>query len=337
MARLSFTKMQGAGNDFVVFHDFPQSSSFSGVPDTSPGTMPLSSLQKYSKFVADRKMGVGCDQVIIVRPSPVPDLDYEMLIFNNDGSQADMCGNGVRCFSKYILAHGLSSFARSPLSDFPHHGVHTLAGPVHCYPALTHARNSMTNMMVTVNMGPPYVMDLKDEEVVVKELAMTSPREMWSREVQLPGSSVSFKVVCVSMGNPHAVIFLPQGTKVSEYPVEEYGPLLERHEKFPRRANIEFVEVLSLSDVRVRVWERGAGETLACGTGACGVAVACILTDNAGVIDSTTQDRRVNVHMPGGILEIDWKHKENRIYKSGPATEVFRGEMLLPDLKSIQL
>eukprot|EP01112_Ceratiomyxa_fruticulosa_P006850 TRINITY_DN1775_c0_g1_i2.p1 TRINITY_DN1775_c0_g1~~TRINITY_DN1775_c0_g1_i2.p1 ORF type:complete len:235 (-),score=36.46 TRINITY_DN1775_c0_g1_i2:126-830(-) len=230
-----------------------------------------------------------------------------------------MCGNGIRCISKYILDNNLHFYS----SDYLHQSVHTLAGTIHCYPDLHHHLNNSQTLMVKVNMGSPSIMELNEEkplDVPNREMNRTQPPEHWSREVNVLDKT--FSITTVSMGNPHAVIFVES---LSSIDVPLYGAGLETHKLFPHKANIEFVEVVDKNTIRVKVWERGSGETLACGTGACASLVASVLNSK---IDS---QKATTVIMPGGSLEVFWDEFDNKVYKTGPATSVFKGEITIPN------
>ena len=279
MSELRFTKMHGAGNDFVVLD---------GVRDDLPAIEPLAAK------LADRNFGIGADQLLIVRPSQA--ADFRMEIFNADGSQVEMCANGIRCFYKYLRDEGHT--------DQDEIGVETLSGVV---------RPRWAGQdLVSVDMGLPILAPAK-----IPTALGSGDGPVLDCPVELPGESVL--VSSISMGNPHAVVYVDDPDSA---PVERLGPLLEHHPAFPKRVNVEFVTVLSRSHIRQRTWERGTGETLACGSGACAVAVASILR---GVVD-----RRVKIELRGGELDIEWPADDAHVEMTGPATEVFRGSIPLP-------
>ena len=289
--KLRFTKMQGAGNDFVVL-------------DETRGPLNLDAAQ--FRFLADRRFGVGADQILIVGPSPEPGVDFRYRIVNADGSEVEQCGNGARCFARFVRDAGLTDKDRIR--------VRTLSGDIE--PQL-HADGR-----VTVDMGPP-VLDLP--RVPFNPADLTSPRlvgtaELWS----LPVADRLIDAAVVSMGNPHAVLPISQfGVEdVDQAPVAQFGPLIEHHPTFPRRVNVGFLQVVSRGTVRLRVFERGAGETLACGTGACGAVVAGI---RLGWLDE-----RVDVETRGGQLTIEWRGPGHSVFLTGPAVPVFSGEIELP-------
>ncbi len=270
--KLIFTKMHGLGNDFVLIdasrHEVPQPGAF---------------CKKYS----DRRFGIGFDQALILYPSR--SADFKMEIYNADGSQVEMCGNGIRCLAKYIWDRGLSD--KKELS------IETLAGII---------KPVKAGDLIQVDMGEP-ILDGPSIPVNLDGKIRGYPLKIMDRD---------FMITCVSMGNPHAVIFLEE---IQSFPVEKYGPLIENHPLFPKRINVEFVKVTDAREIAVRVWERGAGETLACGTGACASAVAAHLNGFTG--------RKVTVRLPGGDLLINWSEENDHVYKTGPAVEVFTGEV----------
>ncbi len=236
------------------------------------------------KRLSDRRFGVGFDQALILRDSEV--ADFRMDIYNHDGSRVEMCGNGIRCLASYIWSRGLSR--KSPLA------IETLAGVM---------RPERRKGLVLVDMGEP----------VLEGRRVPAGRDGVIKDFPLKAGDRTFGVTCVSMGNPHCVIFVED---VDSFPVEVYGPLLENHRFFPKRTNVEFIEVVNSRRIKMRVWERGSGETLACGTGASAAAVASHL----GGFTS----RSVSVSLRGGVLNIEWG-RDNRVYMTGPAEEVFEG------------
>ncbi|NNL67917.1 MAG: diaminopimelate epimerase [Myxococcales bacterium] len=276
MKVLPFTKMHGAGNDFVVLD---------GVSAELPPLEPLAAR------LCDRHFGIGCDQLLVVRPATAPGADFAMQIFNADGSQVEMCANGIRCFYKFLRDRGLTTADEI--------GVETLSGVVRPRWA--------GEGRVTVDMGRP-VLAPAEIPTTLEEGAgpvLDAPLEADGRRLE---------VSCVSMGNPHAVLFVENPDAA---PVARLGAALERHPAFPNRVNVEFVQVVSRERVRQRTWERGTGETLACGSGACAVAVVCMLK---GLVE-----RRVTIELRGGELEIEWADAEASVRMTGPAAEVFTG------------
>jgi diaminopimelate epimerase len=273
---MRFVKMHGIGNDYVYVDCFREI---------------VREPQALAIRLSDRHFGVGGDGLILIMPSDK--ADARMRIFNADGSEAQMCGNGIRCLAKYLYDSGIS---RKPELT-----VETLAGVL----SLQLLTSDSTLEMVKVNMGIPR---LRRQEV-----PMLGEGERVIAE-KLTAAGREFTVTCLSMGNPHCVIYVDD---VAKFPVSDYGPAVERHALFPERTNIEWVEWVNRREIRQRTWERGSGETLACGTGACAAAVASVLNGRT--------DRAVTVHLLGGDLQIEWA-EDNHVYMTGPAVEVFRGD-----------
>lgn len=289
--RIRFTKMQGAGNDFVVL-------------DETRGRLDLSEAQY--RFLADRRFGVGADQILSVRPAPSGEYDFEYVIHNADGGEVEHCGNGARCFVRYVRDKGLTE--RNPVKVKVQRGSLSLKMNV--------------DGRVTVDMGPP-MFDLGDVPFEPKGVQPSSSGDFETWRLPL-GGGASVPVSVLSMGNPHAVTLVDD---VDRAPVAEWGPQIERHDWFPRRVNAGFLQVVTRSEVRLRVYERGSGETLACGTGACAAVVAGI---RLGLLDE-----RVDVHTRGGVLTIEWTRTpkwDAPVMMTGPATTVFEGEIDVPDL-----
>jgi diaminopimelate epimerase len=285
---IRFTKMHGLGNDFILINCLEcklRESAEGGLPELA-------------RKICDRHFGVGSDGLILALPSKA--ASFRMRIFNSDGSEAEMCGNGLRCFASFVRDEGLTS-ERELL-------VETLAGIKKA--DLTVKGGKVES--VRVDMGAP-LLDRKD--IPMKGSGSRAIGE----KIRLMGERI--EATCLSMGNPHCVVFVD---KVDTFPVEKMGPALENHNLFPRRTNAEFVQVISQSELRMRVWERGAGETLACGTGASAAVVAASLTGRTG--------RRVVVHLPGGDLKIEWNASDDHVYMTGPVETVFRGEWLIGGL-----
>jgi diaminopimelate epimerase len=273
--------MHGAGNDYIYF-------------DGHSEDLTAYDLTELAKLVSDRHFGVGGDGIILVLPSEA--ADFRMRIFNPDGSEAEMCGNGIRAFARYVYEHGLTG-----KTDML---VQTGAGLIR--PILKVERGRVVS--VRVDMGEP--------RLARSEIPMTgrpANKPVIGEVLEVDGRSL--QVTCVSMGNPHCVSFVED---VEEAPVAELGPLVENHAAFPARTNVEFVQVLDRGNVRMRVWERGAGETLACGTGASASQVACVLNE--------LTERSAEVHLRGGVLGIEWA-EDNHVYMTGPGAEVFTGEL----------
>ncbi|GAA4717491.1 diaminopimelate epimerase [Brevibacillus fulvus] len=280
---MKFTKMHGLGNDYVYVNGFAEPLDQVDLPELS-------------RRVSDRHFGIGGDGLILILPSEK--ADFRMRVFNNDGSEAKNCGNGLRCVSKYVYDHGLT--AKTSFT------VETLGGIVQ--PRIQTGPDGKA-ALITIDMGEPRLarkfipmLGQPDEQVI------GHPLKIEDRE---------FTFTAVSMGNPHAILFFDE---LRDDDVVYYGPLIENNELFPERTNVEFIQVQNRKEILFRVWERGSGVTLACGTGACAAAVA-------GVLSGKT-DRNVTVHLLGGDLEIEWRESDNHVYMTGPATEVFSGEYL---------
>ena len=275
---MKFTKMHGAGNDYVYVDGFSEQIK-------DPAAL--------ARLVSDRHFGIGSDGLILILPSSVADV--RMRMFNSDGSEAEMCGNGLRCVAKYAYDHGLVK--KSAIT------IETGAGllPVELF---TNPAGKVER--VKVNMGRP--------RLTRAEIPMTGPGNERVIEQELTILDRTLRITCVSMGNPHCVIYVDD---VADFPVATFGPAIEHHMLFPRRTNVEFVQVLAPGEVRQRTWERGAGETLACGTGAAAVTVAGLLTGRTG-------SRLLN-HLAGGDLELTWDGT-GEVFMTGPAVEVFTGE-----------
>ena len=277
---MKFTKMQGLGNDYVYVNCFKEKI------DNPP---------ELARRISDRHFGVGSDGLIMINPSDK--ADFEMEMYNADGSRGEMCGNGIRCVAKYVYDYGLT--------DKTHISVETLGGIK--YLDLTVEEGKVK--MVKVDMGKPELEPLKIPVKASGDKAVDEPILVGGNE---------YMMTCVSMGNPHAVIFI--GCDVREFPLEEIGPKFENHERFPNRVNTEFVRVIDRRTAEMRVWERGSGETLACGTGACAVAVACAL-------NGFTEDE-VTVRLLGGDLQIRWDREKDTVFMTGPAEVAFDGEWI---------
>lgn len=278
---MKFTKMHGCGNDYVYV-------------DGARETIPEERKSEVVKFLSDRHFGIGGDGVIFINPSDV--ADFEMEMYNMDGSRSEMCGNGIRCVGKYVYDHGLTQKTSLTIVS---------CGKIK-YLDLTVEDGKVTK--VRVNMGSPILEAAEIPVVAEKSPVVDTPITVDGKE---------YRMTCVSMGNPHAVVYVDE--MIDDETMAKIGPLFEHHERFPRRVNTEFVKVLSRERVQMRVWERGTGETLACGTGACAVTVASILNGLTG--------DRITVELLGGNLEIFWDRKENVVYMTGPATTVFEGEI----------
>lgn len=275
---MKFTKMHGCGNDYVYVNGFEERVD-------NPGDV--------ARFVSDRRFGIGSDGLILIKSSEAADFKMEM--YNADGSEGAMCGNGIRCVAKYVYDYGLTEKERI--------SVETKSGIK--YLDLTVEDGKVR--MVKVDMGcpeftPGRIPVVSDKEVVVDE------------EIEIGGQI--YRMTCVSMGNPHAVVFVENPDAID---IEKIGPMFENNRIFPDRINTEFVQVTDRKNVNMRVWERGSGETLACGTGACAVAVACVVGE--------LTEEEITVHLRGGDLLIHYDRQENRVYMTGSATVVFDGEI----------
>lgn len=283
---MKFTKMHGIGNDYVYVNCFKET-----VEDPAA----------VARFVSDRHFGIGSDGLILIKPSDVADCEMDM--YNLDGSQGAMCGNGIRCVAKYAYDYGIVH--KTQISVATRSGIK--------YLDLTVKDGKVSQ--VKVNMGAPILTASQIPVVSEKEEVINEPLEV---------NGETYYITAVSMGNPHAIVYM---TDVDHLDIEKIGPSFENHVAFPDRVNTEFVEVLDEHTVKMRVWERGSGETLACGTGACAVAVASILNER---VDG---EKPVTVKLLGGDLEIYWNRQENLVYMTGPATTVFDGEIDLSFLK----
>ena len=281
---MKFTKMHGAGNDYVYVDARSEDRDWS----------------ELSRQMSDRHFGVGGDGLILIKNSDVADL--KMSMFNADGSEAEMCGNGIRCFVKYAVDRGIVSDAAASVS------VETLAGIRQIATITEDGRVTGAR----VSMGTP-ILTPKDVPVKLESAGEYGPGPVLGYPLQMDGHDLPLSFV--SMGNPHAVTFID--TPVAEFPLHAVGPKIEHHSIFPNRVNFEIVNVDSPTRLTARVWERGSGETLACGTGACGIAVASILNGHS--------KDTVHITLPGGTLKVDWDG-QGEVYLEGPAEEVFSGE-----------
>ena len=288
--KFKFTKMQGCGNDYIYVNGFTEK-------------IPQEEKTELVRHISDRHFGIGGDGVIFINPSA--EADFEMEMYNADGSRAEMCGNGIRCVAKYVYDKGLTD--KTDISVIS-------CGQIK-YLQLFLKEGQVDT--VRVNMGAP---ELRPERIPVTVAEAGMPLEK-ERIVNAPiiVQGKEYKMTCVSMGNPHAVIFLEAVTNLE---IEQIGPYFENHERFPKRINTEFVKVLDKKTVQMRVWERGTGETLACGTGCCATVVACILNG--------LTDEKVTVKLLGGEIEIEWDREANLVYMTGPAVTVFEGEYDVP-------
>lgn len=281
---MKFTKMHGLGNDYIYVNCMGQNIE-------NPSVV--------AKFVSDRHFGIGSDGLVLILPSI--EADFKMRMFNSDGSEAEMCGNAIRCVGKYVYDNGLTD--KLTIS------IDTLAG----IKILEMTAEDNQVSMVKVDMGEPILEPQKIPVVSDKAVFLSEPVTI---------GADTYNVTCVSMGNPHAVTYVKD---VTDFPLEAVGPKMETHSLYPRKINSEFVQVIDRGTLKMRVWERGAGETLACGTGACAVLVASVLN---GV-----SDRKAVIKLLGGDLVVEWNEKDNHVYMTGPAVKVFDGEIDISSLK----
>jgi diaminopimelate epimerase len=271
MNRLCFTKMHGIGNDFVVLNGIEE---------------PVNLSAEQIRYIADRRFGIGCDQVLLVEFSPIPEIDFRYRIFNADGTEVEQCGNGARCFARYVRDSGLT--------DKNEIVVETQAGIIRLY--------VQNDGQVKVNMGQP--------EFTPARIPFHAPAE--SLHYPLEAQGRQYSIGAVSMGNPHLILKVDS---VEDAPLASLGPILEQHPRFPRRVNVSFMQVIDYKNIKLRVYERGTGETLACGTAAC---AAMAMARRWGYLDSTAV-----VTLPGGQLQITWEG--GPVWMTGPATRVFEG------------
>ncbi len=277
---MKFTKMHGCGNDYVYVNCFKET---------------VENPEEVAKIVSDRHFGIGSDGLILICPSEI--ADFRMRMYNSDGSEGAMCGNGVRCIAKYVYDYGLT--------DKTYVTLETKAGIKYLDLTVEDGKVSM----VKVDMGAPII---KPKEIPVDydlDQVVDQPIMVGGKE---------YRITCVSMGNPHCVTFIDDTDSLE---IERIGPLFEHHEIFPDRTNTEFIQVVDRQNIKMRVWERGAGETLACGTGTCASVYACILN---GLTDNS-----VDVHLLGGTIHIDYDEEKHTIFMTGPAAVAFDGEICL--------
>jgi diaminopimelate epimerase len=278
--KIKFTKMQGCGNDYVYVNCMDKL---------------IDNPEKVSQYISDRHFGIGSDGLILICPSDV--ADFRMAMYNADGSEGKMCGNGVRCIAKYVYEYGLTD--KKKISLETKSGIKYLDMDI----------EDGKVQMVKVDMGAPI---LKPAEIPVK--TDSSMDSFINQPLNVDGNT--FMVTCVSMGNPHAVVFVDDTKSLD---IRKYGPVFETHPAFPEQVNTEFVQVISRNEINMRVWERGSGETLACGTGTCASVVACVLNGKT--------DEKVTVHLLGGDLFIEYNRDNGTVWMTGPAEIVFDGEI----------
>ena len=278
--KIKFTKMHGCGNDYVYINGFTEK-------------VPQEQKPEFVRYVSDRHFGIGSDGAIFINPAK--EADFEMEMYNADGSRSEMCGNGMRCVGKYVYDYGLTDKTEFSVVS---------AGKIK-YLTLT-VENGKA-VQIRVNMGEPILTAAEIPVVAGNTPVINEPITVLDTE---------YEMTCVSMGNPHAVVFVDD---TASFPVNEIGPYFENHEKFPNRTNTEFVQVVDRNHINMRVYERGTGETLACGTGCCASVVACILNG--------LTDENVYVNVLGGVVQVEWDRAENIVYMTGPAVTVFDGEI----------
>ena len=281
---MKFTKMHGCGNDYVYVNCFEETVE-------NPGLV--------SKKISDRHFGIGSDGLILICPSNIADFHMEM--YNSDGSEGAMCGNGVRCIAKYVYDYGLT--------DKTYVSLETKAGIKYLDMTVKDGKVAM----VKVDMGAPITKPDQIPAISDKEIIVDEPITVDGQE---------YRITCVSMGNPHGVVFVDDTDSID---IEKIGPKFEHHEMFPDRTNTEFIQIIDRNNIKMRVWERGAGETLACGTGTCASVYACILNG--------LTEKSVDVHLLGGCIHIDYDEEKNTIYMTGPAEVAFDGEIKLETLR----
>ncbi len=278
---IKFTKMHGLGNDYVYIDAINQK---------------IENKSELAKYISDRHFGVGSDGLILICKSKI--ADFKMQMFNSDGSEAEMCGNGIRCVGKFVYDKGLTKKTKLK--------IETLSG----IKLLDLIVENDEVIKVKVDMGEP-ILEHKKIPVICEDNIKNN--------LNLKVLDKNFSFTCVSMGNPHAVTFI--NDEVKNFDVQKYGKIIENLDAFPQRTNVEFINIVDKNNVSMRVWERGAGETLACGTGACASVVASVINEYTS--------RKVFVHLLGGILEIEWSDENNHVYMTGPAVTVFEGVLAI--------
>ena len=281
---MKFTKMHGCGNDYIYVNGFEEHIA----AEEKPGLV---------RKLSDRHFGIGGDGVIFINPGKT--AEFEMEMYNADGTRAQMCGNGIRCVAKYVYDNHLTDKTSITIESF---------GKVK-YLELTLGDDGKS-ATAKVNMGAPI---LKADEIPVR----SDKEQVINEEITVNGQV--YRMTCVSMGNPHAVVFVENVPDLKDFDIAQIGPYFENHERFPERSNTEFVRVIDKNNVQMRVWERGTGETLACGTGCCATTVACVLNGHT--------ETKVNVKVLGGEILCEWDRAENLVYMTGPAATVFEGEI----------
>lgn len=284
---MKFTKMHGIGNDYVYVNCFEETVE-------EPG--------RTAQLVSNRHFGIGSDGLILIKPSEVADFCMEM--YNADGSMGAMCGNGIRCVGKYVYDHGLTNMTTITIETSS--GIKTLD--------LTVVNGQVA--MATVDMGSPILTSYNEDKILFADDYVNPNLEKIQETISVGGQD--YQIISISMGNPHAIVFVEDTDSID---IEKIGPLFENHERFPDRTNTEFIQVIDNKNLKMRVWERGAGETLACGTGACASLVAASL---AGYVE-----QEAFIKLLGGTLQIQIRKEDGHVIMTGPATEVFSGEILI--------
>ena len=302
---MKFTKMHGCGNDYVYV-------------DGGKENVPSEKKSQVAQMVSDRHFGIGSDGIIFINPVADDDIDFEMEMYNADGSRSEMCGNGIRCVAKYVYDKKLTDKTNLTI----------ISAGKKKYIDLTIGSDGLVET-VKVDMGAP-ILDSASVPVSVSDELLSNDNKKYEAlskeygrltvDVPIEVAGKTWYMTCVSMGNPHCVVFLPESEDLANFDIEAVGPLFENHKVFPNRTNTEFVKIDDKNNVHMRVWERGTGETLACGTGCCATTVACILN---GLTDT-----EVTVHVLGGDIKCSWdKNPESPVIMEGPATTVFEGEI----------
>lgn len=296
--KITFTKMQGCGNDYVYV-------------DGSKVEVPAEKKPDIARMVSDRHFGIGSDGLIFINPVSENDVDFEMEMYNADGSRSEMCGNGIRCVAKYVFDNGLTDKKNLTI----------ISAGKKKYIDLTLGNDNLVKT-VKVDMGAP-ILSATNVPVTVSGIYQDKAKTFSCPDdacidVPVKVADKEWRITCVSMGNPHAVVFLPEDVDLNTFDIEKIGPLFENNAIFPNRTNTEFVKIDDKNNVHMRVWERGTGETLACGTGCCATTVACILNGHT--------DKTVTVHVLGGDITCSWNgDPDSSVIMEGPATTVFTG------------
>lgn len=297
--KINFTKMHGCGNDYVYI-------------DGGKEKIPQDRKSALAVKISDRHFGIGSDGLIFINPVDDPDIDFEMEMYNADGSRSEMCGNGMRCVAKYVYDHRLTDKKNLTI----------ISAGKKKFIDLTVDDNNLVER-VKVDMGAPILRASDIPVLIPSSSGSASPESDKMGDSSVIGVPITvdgreYRITCVSMGNPHAVVFLPYDEDLSAFDIEKIGPMFENHEFFPNRINTEFVKIDDKNNVHMRVWERGSGETLACGTGCCATVTACIL--------NSLTDKKVTVHVLGGDVVCSWDGNESSsVIMEGPATTVFEG------------